>query len=132
MRLAPPLTAAAFGLLALGACAPEPPAAPPPTEVGPAAAFSGGGEMPCSAGAPTYDASCVFGISRGAGGAAALQVRNPAAEPIGIQRVLLLQNEVWTTLDGSIAESERTEDATLVVVDETEFYAVPHAALTGG
>ena len=120
------------GILALSACAPEPPAPPPPTEVGPSGQFSGGGEMPCSAGQPTYDETCVYGISRGAGGAAALQVRNPAAEPQGIQRVLLLQNNVWTTLDGSIAESKRTGDATLIAVDETEFYAVPHAALTGG
>ncbi len=131
MRLARPTSAAAFGLLVLAACAPEPPAAPPAAEVGPPVDFSGSGEMPCSAGEPTYDETCVFGISRGAGGAAALQVVNPAAEPQGIQRVMLLQNNVWTTLDGSIAESERTEDATLIAVDETEFYAVPHEALTG-
>lgn len=129
MRLA---LAAALGTLVLAACAPEPPAAPPRAELGPATDFSASGEMPCSAGAPTYDRTCVYGITRGAGGAAAVQVLNPAAEPQGIQRVLLLQNNVWTTLDGGIAESERTGDATLVVVDDTEFYAVPHAALTGG
>ena len=128
MRLAP----AVLGLLALAACAPEPVPAPPPTQLGPPVDFSDSGQMPCSAGAPTFDQMCVYGISRGAGGAAALQVLNPAAEPRGIQRVLLLQNNVWTTLDGSIAESERTDDATLIAVDETEYYAVPHAALAGG
>ena len=129
MRLAP---FAPLGLLALASCAPEVQPEPPRTELGPPVDVTATGELPCSAGAPTLDEMCVYGLTRGAGGAAALQVLNPAAEPRGIQRVLLLQNDVWTTLDGSIAESERGEDATLIAVDETEFYSVPHRALTGG
>lgn len=130
MRLAP----AALCLLAVAACSDEPiaPNPPPLTSPGPQTDFTATGEMPCSAGAPTLDRSCVFGLIRGAGGAVAIQVLNPAAEPAGIQRVLLLQNDVWTTVDGSIAETERTADATVVAVDGTEFYAVPHAVLTGG
>lgn len=130
MRLAP---AAAFSLLAVAACSEEPmaPNPPPRNQMGPPADFTATGEMPCSAGIPAYDQSCVFGITRGAGGAAALQVENPAATPEGIQRVLLLQNNVWTTLDGSIAETERDAEATRIIVDDTEFYAVPHEVLAG-
>ena len=128
MRLSPAL----LSVLVVAACARAPIIAPPPEPpVGPPVDFAGTGQMPCSVGEPIYDEVCPFEISRGAGGTVALRVQNPAADAETGPRVLLFQNGVWMTIDGSILESEREAATTFVAVDELEFYAVPHDVLTG-
>ena len=122
---------ALLSLLLLAACSEDPVGPPPAAPVGPPVDFAGTDDMPCSFEAPTYDETCPFGITRGAGGGVALRVESPAVQPQPAERVLLYQDGVWTTLDGSIAESAREGEVTFVAVDEVEFYAVPHDALTG-
>lgn len=127
MRLLP---AAALAVLTLAACSTQPIAGDPPP-MAPPVDFSETGELRCSAGAPTYDGYCIFGITRGAGGSAALHVLNPASDVQGIQRVLLYQSGAWTTVDGSAVETVRQGEAALLAIDETEYYAVPDALLSG-
>lgn len=138
MRRAAPVlaTLATLAAVTLAACTSEP--APvlvdrnpaPRTPTGPND-FTSTGEMPCSAAEATLDALCTFGITVAAGGTAVLHVANPAAEPAGIQRILLYREGIWTTLDGATVGARREGGATLLSVDQREFYAVPHEALTG-
>lgn len=120
--------------LTLAACSTEPIGFDPPpmNPMAPPVDFSATGELPCSANAPSLDGMCVFGITRGAGGSAALHVLNPASDVYGIQRVLTYQAGSWSTLDGSPVETMRRGGATLIAINETEFYAVPDPVLTGG
>lgn len=131
MRLLP---AAVTGVLFLAACSTEPIASDPPpmNPMAPPVDFSETGELRCSAGAPTLDNYCIFGITRGAGGSAALHVLNPASDVQGIQRVLLFQSGSWTTVKGSSVETERRGESTLLSIEETEFYEVPDGVVTGG
>lgn len=130
MRLLP-VTVLSVAVLAACSSAPIAGDPPPMTPMPPPVDFSDTGEIPCSAGAPTLDQFCIFGITRGAGGSAALHVLNPTSDVAGIQRVLLYQSGAWTTVTGSAVGTERRGDATLLSVNETEFYAVPDAVLTG-
>lgn len=124
----------ALAVPALAACSSEPivvdPNPAPRVATGPND-FTSSGELPCSAGEPTLDRLCTFGVTVAAGGTAVLHVVNPAAEPAGIQRLLFYRGGVWTTLDGATVGARREGGATLLSVDEREFYSVPHQALTG-
>lgn len=126
--------ALALSALALAACSSEPivvdPNPAPRVATGPND-FTSTGQMPCSALEPTLEDACPYGITVAAGGTAVLHVVNPAAEPEGIQRLLFYREGVWTTLDGATVGARREGGATLLSVDEREFYAVPHEALTG-
>lgn len=127
-------TLAVLAALALAACSSEPIAGdprPPQTATGPND-FTRTGVLNCSAAVASHDAECPYGVSVGAGGTAVLHVLNPAAEPVGIQRILLYREGIWTTLDGEVVGARREGGVTYLSVDEREFYAVPDAAYSVG
>ena len=124
---------AVLATLMLAACSDEPIAqSPAPTAQAAAPAdFSETGELRCSANTASLDDFCIFGITRGSGGSAALHVLNPASDVRGIQRILLFQSGSWTTIDGSTVGSRSQGNETLLSVNETEFYLLPNPVLTG-
>lgn len=126
------LTATA-ALFALAACSGAPIAGDPPplNPMAPPVDYSDTGQIACSADEPTLDRSCPFGITRGAGGSAALHVVNPASDVDGIQRVLLYQSGSWTTVSGAPVETERRIGGVLLSLNEAEFYEVPTEVVTG-
>ncbi len=87
------------------------------------------GDLPCSAGEPSFERSCAFKVKRNPYGATIWTVKPGTKEDL---RILYFENKTFSTDDGSEMSGKRQGDNWWLAAGEKEFYLIPDAVIWGG
>ncbi|WP_299592066.1 PPC domain-containing protein [uncultured Microbulbifer sp.] len=91
--------------------------------------YDASGNLPCSAGEPSFRRECPFQVKR-APGAAEIRTRKPVQEHG--QRVLYFANDRFSTDDGTPLNWQRQGDNWWLAAGSQEYYLIPDAVIYGG
>lgn len=92
-------------------------------------AFDARGNLPCSAGEPSFQRQCAFEVKRQSG-AAEIRTRKPLTDQG--QRVLYFDNNQFSTNDQSPLNWQRQGDNWWLAAGSREYYLIPDAVIYGG